>query len=413
MKLLVQGWVNIPHSYAIVNCFQLIHLYKNFKEELEIFIEEREYFRSNWVKKLVYPEQYNCIIKNLKIWNGEAIDIIYSITYPYNITKYNSIPKCIFYTAEHAMLDHTYFSIDNGKFDNIDDIKNYLENNDSLFFTSPSIWSQKGLKNLGFPDTRNKIITHGVDTTIFKLNMNISTRNAIRKKYGVLEDDILLINIGAMTGNKGMIQILIVLNHIIKNGNKKFKLLLKGTGDLYQSQLFIEHYFQILRENNLFDNENDEDNLKANIIYLNDTLSYKRINDLFNSADLYISPYLAEGFNLTVLEALSSGLPVLVPETGSTKEYIDDLKTISSDYIITLTSSVSTDSEGRSQNNYKIDDLYNVLNRNIKKINDMKKSRYTNYNVLYDYINLNYSWNVVSKLLYNYLNEILVKSKNK
>ena len=43
MRLLVQGWFNIPHSYAIVNCFQLVHLYKNYKEKVEIYIEEMEY----------------------------------------------------------------------------------------------------------------------------------------------------------------------------------------------------------------------------------------------------------------------------------------------------------------------------------------------------------------------------------
>ena len=77
MKLLVQGWINIPHSYAIVNCFQLVHLYNNYNEELEIYIEEMDYFRDYWVKKLVYPEKYNNIIRNFKKWNGESVDIIY------------------------------------------------------------------------------------------------------------------------------------------------------------------------------------------------------------------------------------------------------------------------------------------------------------------------------------------------
>ena len=40
---------------------------------------------------------------------------------------------------------------------------------------------------------------------------------------------------------------------------------------------------------------------------------------------LYISPYLAEGFGLTMLEALASGLRVLVPRTGSASDYIDPI----------------------------------------------------------------------------------------
>ena len=30
LSILFCGWINIPHSYAIVNCFQLVHLYKNY-----------------------------------------------------------------------------------------------------------------------------------------------------------------------------------------------------------------------------------------------------------------------------------------------------------------------------------------------------------------------------------------------
>lgn len=412
MKLLIQGWINIPHSYAIVNCFQLVHLYKNYvvKEELELYIEEMEYFREYWVKKLVYPEKYNNIIKNFKKWNGEDIDIIYSITYQYDLTQINeNIPKCVFYTSEFAILDQNYFCMRNDGhkygFSSTNDVKIYLDNNKNISFVCPSEWSKLGLQKIGVEESRNKIITHGVDTSIFKLNSTQKTRNAIRNKYNISTDDILMINIGSMTGNKGMLQTFIVLNHLIKNGEKNYKLLLKGSGDLYESQLFLENYINTLRENNLFASDTDEDNLKKNIIFINNTLGYSRINDLFNAADLYISPYLAEGFNLTVLEALSSGLPVLVPTTGSTFEYINDISKCFSDYIIKLNSSVVTTPppDNKSQNTYELADLYNTLINNKDKINHMKNGRYDKFNELSKFIEKNYSWNTVSKLLYNHL----------
>lgn len=408
MKVLIQGWINIPHSYAIVNCFQLIHLQKNFGKELEIYVQEREYFKSNWVKKLVYPEEYNQQIRDLRVWRGEPVDIIYSITYPYNISKID-VPKCVFYTSEFAVLDKSYFIDEKNTFDNIDVVETYLDDK-NLFFTSPSEWSKLGLSKLNVPDSHNRVITHGVDTSIFHLNKSKNIRRAIRNKYNVSDTDILLVNIGSMTGNKGMVQTFIVLNHLIKMGKSNFKLLLKGTEDLYESQLFIENYFNILRENNMFTGE-DENNLKRNIIYLNSTLSYSRINDLFNAADLYISPYLAEGFNLTVLEAISSGLPVLVPETGSTKEYINDIESKFGDYILKLKSDVFTDTSGKSQNKYDLNELYNLLITKESHINRMKNDRYINYDNLHEYIEDNYSWNSVSKLLYSYFKEILDNGK--
>ena len=118
IRVLFRSWIQIAHSYAIVNCFQLIHLYKLYSDKIEFYVEEMPYFRQEWnnSKKLVYNEEYNNIIKNFKKWSGETVDLIYSITYPYNITvdKINNkvIPKCVFYTSEFATLDKNYFSCD-------------------------------------------------------------------------------------------------------------------------------------------------------------------------------------------------------------------------------------------------------------------------------------------------------------
>ena len=46
------------------------------------------------------------------------------------------------------------------------------------------------------------------------------------------------------------------------------------------------------------------------------------MNLLYNIADLYISPYRGEGFNMPVLEAMSVGLPVLVSAGGSTDDFV-------------------------------------------------------------------------------------------
>ena len=96
LKLLVRGWTQIPHSYAIICCFQIIHLYLNYgpdgkikRNAIDIYIEEAPYFNPEWnnKKKWVYSEEYNNILKNLKVYNNESIDIMYSVTYPYNINE--------------------------------------------------------------------------------------------------------------------------------------------------------------------------------------------------------------------------------------------------------------------------------------------------------------------------------------
>jgi glycosyltransferase involved in cell wall biosynthesis len=42
---------------------------------------------------------------------------------------------------------------------------------------------------------------------------------------------------------------------------------------------------------------------------------------LYQTADAYVSPYAAEGFNMPVLEAIASGLPVICTAGGPTDDF--------------------------------------------------------------------------------------------
>lgn len=421
MKILFRGWFNIPHSYSMVNCFQIVNLYKRYKDNIEFYIEEMPYFRPEWnsAKRLVYGEEYNNIIRNFKVWSGESIDLIYSITYPYDMNMIksaemqNTIPKCVFYTSEFAKLEPGYFSCDSSLRTD-DEIKEYIKSNPKLYMTSPSLWSSMGMKEYLLPDDRNRIITHGVDTDVFKLNT--TNRKNIRAFYKIKDDEILMINIGSMTKNKGMLYILQCLNILVNRLNKKnFKLLLKGTGDLYQSKAFLEIYFEELQNLKVMTKDEMNSLLNNNLIFTDKTLSYSQINDLFNAADLYLSPYLAEGFNLTSLEALSSGLPVMISQTGSTKEYINDIYNGGSgDFIMYIESSVIELSNGFKQNDINFERFLQQILANESQILKLQKGRNTNddefvqsYNKMRAFIKKEYSWDTVAGLLYDYFKFIL------
>jgi glycosyltransferase involved in cell wall biosynthesis len=430
LKVLFEGWVNIPHSYAICFCFQLIHLYKNYGPNgvikinaIEFYVKEAEYYNPEWnsKKKLVYTEEYNNILNNLKKWDGEEIDVIYRQTYPYNINVTNEnkdIPKCIFYTSEFAQLNSGYFriekpiSITEDKYDEY--IILFLKEFNNIYFTSPSEWSSRGMiKYLENKEQspRNRIITHGVDTSIFK--KDLSNRELIREKYNIKKNDILMINIGAMTTNKGILLILEVLNILVNKMNKThYKLMLKGSGDLYKCQEFLEIYFEQFKTQGKMTEKDINNLLNNNIIFTNKTLSYSRINDLYNASDLYISPYLCEGFNLTVLESLSSGLNVLVPRTGSTKEYIEEIyNNDGSEYITYVDSEVAMDSTGMCENIITVENILNTLVLNESKLKLKKPEQI--YNKMMKYIKKDLSWDKVSELLFNYFRDILELQKQK
>lgn len=411
LRILFETWHMLQHSYGIVSAFILIHFYKKYSNKVEIYVKEVPYYIENWnnTKKLVYSEEYNEILKNLKQWNGEEIDIIYRQTFPYNILVHNeniNIPKCVFYTSEFGVLEPNYFLVATPENTEKTDeyIKVYLKQFKNIYFTNPSSWSAQGMKKyLEEPEKRDRIITHGVDSSIFYRNKK--NRQIIRNKYNIKDTDILMINIGSMTGNKGIVLILEAMHYLINIFKKThFKLLLKGSSDLYNSRLFIEKYFEEIKKTNIM-NEHEINNLLENyIIFTENTLSFNVINDLYNAADLYISPYLCEGFGLTMLEALSSGLNVLVPSTGSSSDYIDNIYDNGNgkDFIIKLESKVIKLEDGKMQNNMFISDLINIL---IENETNLKKEK--DNSLMFEFIKENYSWYKVSDLLFDYFNYIV------
>ena len=404
ISVLFEGWRLLQHSYGNVLAFLLVHLWKQYgpnkTNEIIFYVRECSYCDINWKnkQKLTYSKEYNRILKNLKQYNGEKVDIIYRQTYPYNLEPpQTQTPTlvCVFYTSEFAVLNNSYFHHDPKQ-----DIKNYLIKNPNFYFTAPSEWSSRGMRPYLEDKTRNKVISHGVDTSIFYRHSNNSIRQQIRRKYNILDTDILLINIGAMTMNKGIFLILEALHHLVNIKKLPFKLLLKGMTDLYKSREFVDSYINHLGYNTT--------NLKSHIIFVDGTLNYDEINDLFNSADLYISPYLAEGFGLTMLEALASGLRVLVPRTGSASDYIDPIyKNGGEPYIYYVDSVIIQDGAGLYKNQIDTTNIINILSKNISNIKTTLNDK--TYLLLKKYIKKNYSWYKVSTDLYNYFRDIIVQ----
>ena len=403
ISVLFEGWRLLQHSYGNVLAFLLVHLWKQYgpdkTNEIIFYVRECSYCDINWKtnQKLTYSKEYNGILKNLKPYNGEKVDIIYRQTYPYNLEPPQTpkTPICVFYTSEFAILNNSYFHHDPKQ-----DIKNYLIKNQNFYFTAPSEWSSCGMTGYLDDKKRNRIISHGVDTSIFYRHSNDSIRKQIRRKYNVLDNDILLINIGAMTMNKGIFLILEAFYNLVIIQKLPFKLLLKGMTDLYKSREFIDAYINHLGYNTSA--------LKSHIIFIDGTLNYDEINNLFNSADLYISPYLAEGFGLTMLEALASGLCVLVPRTGSASDYIDPIyKNGGESYIYYVDSIVIQDNSGLYKNQINTQDIINILSKNFKNIKKVLDDK--TYLILKKYIKKNYSWYKVSNDLYNYFMDIIVQ----
>ena len=383
MKLLVQGWTRIPHSYSLVNVFQLVHLEKYFTK---VYYQDKDYYRPEWVNsesRRVFPEEYT---DGLELWDGQDIDVVYSISFPYDVSVFThkgvSIPKCVFYTCEFETLSDGYFT------------GGALTDRPDLFYTCPSEWSSKGMKR--YMDEKNapftsRVISHGVESKFFRPLQDPEIQ-AVRNFYGVQKDDILLGNVGAMTRNKGILTVLQALDILVtRHHQPNYKLLLKGMGDLYESHNLLKRYIE---EANLSKNIIDR------IIFIDDTLTFTALNKVYNAIDIYMSCYLAEGFNLSPLEVLATGGTVILPRVGSTREYSIDIYEScgkeSSGIVFVDCKSVN------GCNHYCPQGVASTIIKTVETLGHRDNQ------ITIDYIGEKYSWDGVANEIHDYLKKMIL-----
>ena len=169
-----------------------------------------------------------------------------------------------------------------------------------------------------------------------------------------------------------------------KKKNKNLKLILKDQSNLYDIK--ANYIFSKLQEsefNKKYKIINDE--MLRGVIIISKNLTLRELRNIYSITDCYVSPYMAEGFNLTPLEAAGCGTQIAVTKGGSTDDYFNkcmgyqiesDEKLINNDSIL----------------NPKLDSLIEILNQIINKTDESKLQRCK-------YVHENFSWSNISKKL--------------
>ena len=202
---------------------------------------------------------------------------------------------------------------------------------------------------------------------------------------------------------------------MIENNLKQFKITFKGLQDLYQSNEMLQVYFQQLVGMGAQQEHLEYLVSNKHIDFFSDTLSFDNMRCMYNLCDVYISPYIAEGFNITPLEALACGTPIIVPQTGSTKDYIDDISSkipeeVCNKYIYKINTSVE-EHGNKFMNKYTDNTVLELSNKVIeiynKKMSIIETQEMESYKVLKEVLERDYSWTHVAELLENYFRDII------
>ena len=127
------------------------------------------------------------------------------------------------------------------------------------------------------------------------------------------------------------------------------------------------------------------DEMHNDIIIISKNLNFNELRNIYSITDCYVSPYKAEGFNLTPLEAAACGTQIVVTDGGPTDDYFDDC----------MGFKIESKEEKLNDSIYlrpKTNSLIEILDSIINKT-DNKKIQRSNF------VHKNFSWeNVVKKL---------------
>jgi glycosyltransferase involved in cell wall biosynthesis len=175
-------------------------------------------------------------------------------------------------------------------------IRNILLGLDHIFTLSKI--SRDELISIGIPDNKITVYKYWVDQDRFKLR----DKNSLRKTHNIEENNFVVLFAGRLIEKKGVIPLIIGFNQL---NQENTKLIIAGTGPL-------EGYVK----------ENSKKN--KNIIYVGG-LNPSVIKDYYSLSDTLIIPSTHdEGFGRVILEALSSGLPIIGSNRGGIPEAVND-----------------------------------------------------------------------------------------
>lgn len=168
----------------------------------------------------------------------------------------------------------------------------YLNKINNLTIVSPSIWLAKHIKNSYLKEKRIIVINNGIDTTGFskKLDISIPALDCLKGK----------ILLGVATGwehRKGLDSMI----WLSKNLPLGYHIVLVGNirPDLIHS-------------------------IPPTITCLSRTNNKSELIAIYQKADVYVNPTLADNFPTVNIEALGSGTPVVTFNTGGSAECLDE-----------------------------------------------------------------------------------------
>jgi len=302
MKIIFEGWHFLPHSFGITNQFIQLEM---LRRGVTFFHKSAPFLDESWREtRGLLDEASEEQLRNMPIYEEESANITFRLSVPYNFAPANTEKIAVFGTTEWGILHNEDFRIEGAE-----SLRAGHANPNILIITT-SHWSRLGFLRSGAEPERVIVVPCGVEPNIYQ-PINPEKKIALRESLGW--DGFVFLNVGSCTPNKG-IELLLKSFAVVADQYPDARLVLKGIESIYESNSLMAKYIENLTLE-------EAELILPRLSYISDNLSFQEMVQLYQAADCYVCPYLAEGFNMPALEAIACGLPIICTQGGPTDDF--------------------------------------------------------------------------------------------
>ncbi len=307
--VLVSGWRFILHSYAVTAQFLCLELLRR-APRLRLYFKDLPFHDPSWRASTgLFGAAAESALRAIPPpAPGRRPDAELRIAFPYDLSSPSRAARTlVFGTAEFLDVPPGYIS--EGKPVAV------AQRESGYTLVAPSNWSKMGFTRRGVEDASVAVVPLGFDPEVFRPAAR-AQREQARREFEFGPDEFIFLHAGAMTPNKGLRFLFPAFAQLLL-GRPRARLVLKGADALFQSKSYMESQLAEL-------DPGQARLILGRLTYLDRAFTFEDMARLYQAADCYVSPYVAEGFNMPVLEAAACGIPVICTAGGPTDDFVTD-----------------------------------------------------------------------------------------
>ena len=193
-------------------------------------------------------------------------------------------------------------------------IKIDLLKNFSCILAISDCLAQDDLEN-GFDEKQIVTLMNSVDTTLFQPVADKGEKVNLRQRFGLPINTTVLIFVGSVIHRKGVDVLVEAFIRLLQNNPDVF-LLLVGPHTLKENPSLDENWVTSLEQRLA------EAKSATNARFLGLVSDRQKLADLYRASDIFVFPSRVEGLGNVILEAMATGLPVVVSDLPVFKDVV-------------------------------------------------------------------------------------------